>query len=141
MPTSTPSSVSVPPNPRLRIVGASLFALFAAAFVVATGVHLTHGGGDPLHADSNVVLYAFSPVPLLVLGAAACLWVTPRTYQSWMVGLLVLFLGWAVASTAAVVRVDTNETFVVYLHMLFAGMGATTIFLVRGVARQRGLRF
>lgn len=107
--------------------------------MAATLVHLGHDGGgldDPL----TVLLYAFSPVPLLVLGAAACLWVAPATYQRWMLGFLVLFLVWAVCGATALLRVDSDDTFAVFMHLIFAGMGAITVFMIRGVARQRGLR-
>jgi hypothetical protein len=127
-----------PSNPRLPQIGATLFGLFALGFVVATLVHLGHDGGG-LDDPAMVLAYAASPVPFLVVGALACLMVRPETYRTWMAAFGALVLLWMVGGVVAMVGVGGDDAVVVFLHLAVAAAGATTVFLVRGVARQRGL--
>ena len=129
---------TAPPNPRLPQIGATLFAVFAVGFVVATLVHLGHDGGG-LDDPMMVLAYAASPVPFLVVGALACLRVQPETYRTWMAAYGVLVVLWMGGGVVARVGVGGEEAFVVFFHLASAGAGATGVLLVRGVARQRGL--
>ena len=78
-------------------------------------------------------------MPFLVVGALACLMVRPGTYRTWMAAFGALVLLWMVGGVVALVGVGGDDAVVVFLHLAVAAAGAVPVFLVRGVARQRGL--